>query len=155
MLQTIFRRLPIVVILPLSVILLTGCTSLDKAKDLVSDDSSSQITTENPVSRELTLEVIDQNNDSILKNIEFNEGESLYEILNAVISEPGDLEMEFTSFEFDGKESFFVKSINGYDPAADNSFWSFKVNGELSSVGISDYIPANGDKILFELETIN
>lgn len=154
--DTLSKRLPLFVILLLSVVTLTGCTYFDKAKEVI---SNSEKTTESEevenVSEKLGIEVLDQNGESIEVEVEFSKGQNLYEILNKAIYENDSLDMGFESFEIDGEAAFFITTINSYNPSADNKFWSFKVNDELSQVGIMQYFPNPNDKISFELDTIN
>jgi hypothetical protein len=154
--NTLSKRLPLFVILLLSVVTLTGCTYFDKAKEIINPiENKTQTDEVENVSEKLGIEVLDQNGESIEVEVEFSEGQNLYEILNKAIYENDSLDMSFDSFEFDGEVAFFITSINGYNPADDNKFWSFMVNGEMSPVGISQYFPNTNDKISFELETIN
>lgn len=154
--DTLSKRLPLTVILVLSVVTLTGCTYFDKAKEVINNNDEIQQEEEvTQVMQKTEITVLDQNGESIVTEAEFSEGENLYEILNKVIYDNEKLKIEFDSFEMDGETSFFITSINGYNPSADNKFWSFKVNGELSQVGISQYLPKADDKVSFELDTIN
>lgn len=154
--DTLSKRLPLAVILVLSVVTLTGCTYFDKAKEVINNNDEIQQEEEvTQVMQKTEITVLDQNGESIVTEAEFSEGENLYEILNKVIYDNEKLKIEFDSFEMDGETSFFITSINGYNPSADNKFWSFKVNGELSQVGISQYLPKADDKVSFELDTIN
>lgn len=50
-------------------------------------------------------------------------------------------------------ESAFVTSINGTKANSTNEFWSFKVNGEMASVGAGSYITKDGDTITWELSS--
>lgn len=154
--DTLSKKLPLAVILLLSVVTLTGCTYFDKAKEVINNSEETQQEEEvTQVMQKTEITVVDQNGESIVTEAEFTEGENLYEILNKVIYDNEKLKIEFDSFEMDGETSFFITSINGYNPSADNKFWSFKVNGELSQVGISQYLPKADDKVSFELDTIN
>jgi len=154
--DTLSKKLPLVVILVLSVVTLTGCTYFDKAKEVINNSEETQQEEEvTQVMQKTEITVVDQNGQSIVTEAEFTEGENLYEILNKVIYENENLKIEFDSFEMDGETAFFITSINGYNPSADNKFWSFKINGELSQVGISQYLPKADDKVSFELDTIN
>jgi len=154
--DTLSKKLPLAVILLLSVVTLTGCTYFDKAKEVINNSEETQQEEEvTQVMQKTEITVLDQNGESIVTEAEFSEGENLYEILNKVIYDNEKLKIEFDSFEMDGETSFFITSINGYNPSADNKFWSFKVNGELSQVGISQYLPKADDKVSFELDTIN
>lgn len=154
--DTLSRRFPLVVILLLSVVTLTGCTYFDKASEVLDNEDRSTQTEEienETLSTEIT--VTDQNGESIVYEVEFSEGENMYDILNNAIYQYETLKIDFESFEMDGEIAFFITSINGYNPSADNKFWSFKINGELSQVGITQYYPKANDKISFELDTIN
>lgn len=154
--DTLSKKLPLAVILLLSVVTLTGCTYFDKAKEVINNSEETQQEEEvTQVMQKTEITVVDQNGESIVTEAEFTEGENLYEILNKVIYDNENLKIEFDSFEMDGETAFFITSINGYNPSADNKFWSFKINGELSQVGISQYLPKADDKVSFELDTIN
>lgn len=154
--DTLSKKLPLAVILLLSVVTLTGCTYFDKAKEVINNSEETQQEEEvTQVMQKTEITVVDQNGESIVTEAEFTEGENLYEILNKVIYDNEKLKIEFDSFEMDGETAFFITSINGYNPSADNKFWSFKINGELSQVGISQYLPKADDKVSFELDTIN
>jgi len=63
-------------------------------------------------------------------------------------------DIEFQEFDFAGKTSYFITSINNYTPDPSTEFWAFLVNGEDSMVGVSDYIVQEGDRLHFEVEKI-
>lgn len=46
-----------------------------------------------------------------------------------------------------------VKSING-EAATDSTYWSFKVNGEIATVGADQYVTKSTDTITWELTKI-
>jgi hypothetical protein len=148
------KRLPLVVILLLSVLTLTGCTLFDKDKTTNQEPSVTQ-SEQDTVLQYVSIKVLDQNDNLIEQEVQLSEGENLYEILGKAMTSTNNLNIEFDLFEFNGETSFFITTINGYNPSDDNKFWSFKVNDELSTVGISDYMPKAEDVIKFELATIN
>jgi hypothetical protein len=50
-------------------------------------------------------------------------------------------------------ESAFINSINGLTANSSNEFWSFKVNGEMATVGAGSYMAKNNDTITWELSS--
>ena len=60
----------------------------------------------------------------------------------------GESNIAYTQYSF----GVFVTGINGVNTSG-NQFWEFKVNGQSSSVGVSDYICNNGDKLEFVIST--
>lgn len=50
-------------------------------------------------------------------------------------------------------ESSFITKINDVEANSSNEFWSFKVNGEMASVGAGSYTTKNSDTITWELST--
>lgn len=64
---------------------------------------------------------------------------------------------EDTEFSFDYDESdfgAFITSINNYHPDIASRFWAFLVNGEVSLVGVSDYMVIDGDELGFRVEEV-
>ncbi len=50
-------------------------------------------------------------------------------------------------------ESSFITKVNGVEANSSKEFWSFKVNGEMASVGAGSYTTKNSDTITWELST--
>jgi hypothetical protein len=50
-------------------------------------------------------------------------------------------------------ESSFITKINGVEANSSKEFWSFKVNGEMASVGAGSYTTKSSDIITWELST--
>jgi len=148
-----FPRLSLLFVVLSSLILLTGCTPFDRTKQTLTPNGNNIIPTES-ISQSITLEITGQDGEKSSREVPLTQGENVYELLNKAIVTSEDLVIEFESFDLDGKQSFFVSSINNYNPSADNKFWAFKINRELSQVGISDAIPNANDVISFELDTI-
>lgn len=148
-----FPRLSLLFVVVSSLILLTGCTLFDRTKQTLTPNGNNTSPTES-VSQTVTLEITGQDGEKSSREVPLAQGENVYELLNKAIVTSEDLVIEFESFDLDGKQSFFVSSINNYNPSADNKFWAFKINRELSPVGISDAIPNANDVISFELDTI-
>ncbi len=46
-----------------------------------------------------------------------------------------------------------ITEVNGYKPTS-KEFWEFKVNGQQSSVGVSEYLLIPGDKLELALSSI-
>lgn len=152
--NTFSKRLPVVVILLLSIFTFTGCTFFNNDTNSNGVNTNTQ-NEEDVVKKTVTVQVIDQNENLIETTTPLIDGENLYELLNKSMISTDNLKFEFDTFEFNDEVSFFITSINGYNPSEDNKFWAFKVNDELSPVGISDYMPQADDVIKFELDTIN
>lgn len=87
------------------------------------------------------------------KNFQLNTNadESLFETLKRFNSENSEFKLEYTQYDFGA----FVTSLSGITPDATSEFFSLKINGSDSMVGISDYKPKSGDKISFVLTKFN
>lgn len=47
-----------------------------------------------------------------------------------------------------------VVAIDGVEPAPNEAYWAFYVNGSLAAVGAGSYVTKNGDQIEWRLEEI-
>jgi len=80
--------------------------------------------------------------------VEYKEGESAFGVLKRL-----DRESEDFSFSYDESDlGVFITSINNYHPDITSKFWAFLINGEMSIVGVSDYIVREGDELGFRVE---
>ena len=60
-------------------------------------------------------------------------------------------------FSFDYDESdfgVFITSVNNYHPDVKSKFWAFLVNGEMSMVGVADYVINEGDTVVLRIEEV-
>jgi len=93
---------------------------------------------------ENTLNLITGDIDTTLK---FTEGQTFYEILQN--------EENIKLISFDGKEysglGFFVTDIGNLH-SKNGGFLVYYINGKEASVGVSSYIPQNGDIVLWKLK---
>lgn len=74
-------------------------------------------------------------------------------VLN-VLKELDEQDETFTFSYEDSQFGAFVTSINNYLPDISKEFWSFKINGELSMVGVSDYAVQEGDVLTFVTDMV-
>lgn len=133
----------------ISLVIFTGCSYIDDLKKGEAD--TSQVYEQG---EQVTLTIVDDEGKTFSYDLDYMENESAYQLLQRAMESNESLDIEFDEFAFDGETSYFIKSINGYNPTDDNSFWLFNVNNEMSSVGISSYIMNEGDRISFELDEI-
>jgi len=80
-------------------------------------------------------------------SVVFTSGQTLDQILNNLASKDSTFSYTTQTASFGA----FITTFNGTTADATKEFWSFKVNGEDSSVGISDFKPQNNDLIQFTL----
>lgn len=143
-----------ILFLSLSVLFFTGCRV---NQEVITQDSAST-----DLIQELGLEESSLVNLSVINNLGeelsfssgFSDGDTAYSFLQRLDEENENLTIEYNSFDFNGTPSYFITTINGYNPEVDNSYWSLYVNGEMSSVGISEYSLQPGDTISLEVESI-
>jgi len=77
------------------------------------------------------------------------EGTTLIDALTANVTEDGGVVYS------DGAYGAYITSICGHSENPDtNEYWVFTANGEPVMVGASDYIPADGDVIVFDLSPL-
>lgn len=81
----------------------------------------------------------------------YQESESAFDVMKKLVNENS----AFT-FGYDENDyGIFITSINNYHPDIESKFWSFLVNGEMSMVGVKDYIVNDGDELLFKIEEVS
>lgn len=65
-----------------------------------------------------------------------------------------DLLNKYCTTESQGQgQSAFITKINDVTANSTNEFWSFKVNGEMATVGAGSYITKSSDTIIWELSS--
>ena len=81
-------------------------------------------------------------------NVEFSEGESVFDILKRVLTDGG-VHLEFNlSPMFNNAYIEGIGNLYEFD-CGQRSGWKYSVNGEFPPVGCSDYKVKTGDKIVF------
>lgn len=78
----------------------------------------------------------------------FADGESLYEIMKN-LSEQNPQKFYFKTKTYGGLGEY-VDEINGIAPPV-GKYWIFYVNGDMSDVGISTFVPKEGDLIEWKI----
>lgn len=99
-------------------------------------------------SSEIILDILagDESTQQSFTN-DYIDGESAFSFLERTAKENSDFTFEYEEFSL----GMFITTINGVKADSNSEFWSFKINGNDASVGVSDYILKNGDVISFEL----
>ncbi|MFD1018533.1 DUF4430 domain-containing protein [Thalassobacillus hwangdonensis] len=128
------RILKMVFALLLSIGILTGCQSESGNADQTTE-------TEQNEQQEMKAEVVisKENGEEILqeKEIEFEEGQSLMEVMKA----------NFEVEESDG----FITGVEGVSAEeGEEKAWFYTINGEEAMVGANDYELESGDQIAFD-----
>lgn len=124
----------------------TNTSEISNTKDFIRQDLSKVTEKKEIIKKEaqIDLYVLDKK-----YNLEFNEGESLYDAMYYL------MEKESSDFYFSGKKNialgFFVESINGLKNS-NNKYWIYYVNTKEADIGISNYILKKSDIINWNLE---
>lgn len=83
------------------------------------------------------------------ENIETASGTSLIDAMAENITENGGVVYS------DGQYGAYITEICGCKENPDNAeYWVYTINGESAMVGASDYFPAEGDEIVFDLSPL-
>jgi hypothetical protein len=80
-------------------------------------------------------------------DIQFQKGESAFQLMNRADTQSDQLAFKFKDFSF-GK---YLAGVNGVDADEKSEFWEFNVNGNEAQVGVSDYVVQPGDSLAFIL----
>ena len=77
------------------------------------------------------------------------EGESLFDVMKRTVTDNGGVVYQ------DSEYGPFITGICGYDQDPDTGkYWTYTINGEYAMVGASEYYPAEGDKVNFDLSAM-
>lgn len=139
-------------VIAFTVLGLLGLGSYLKNRESNDQDSSSDVLS--ATVNQVTVEVKQDENNTTGYQIEFNENESVYDLLLRLQSKNVGFTVVSQEFDFDGQKSYFITTLNGVSPDPASQFWKFQVNGIDSSVGISDYFVNNEDTITFVIDNI-
>lgn len=129
-----------------------GLNPSDKNNQNTSSDISSSSVSTSDVSSEVSevsfqMKVTVEGKDVLFdKELKAEKGKSLMDIMKSDITEKGGI------VESNG----FISEICGVaQDATANKYWMYTVNGEFASVGAAEYYPAEGDKVVFDLQVVN
>jgi len=82
-------------------------------------------------------------------DVEITEGTSLIDAMAENITDNGGVVYSETEY------GAYITSICGYSENYEtNEYWVYTINGESAMVGASDYCPAEGDTIVFDLSPL-
>jgi len=77
------------------------------------------------------------------------EGENVFTYMKNLQEQNKDFTFSYSESQY----GIFVNSINGYSANIDNKeFWELLVNGEVSQVGIADYVIKSGDVLSWQID---
>lgn len=82
--------------------------------------------------------------------VEYKDEESAFDIMKRLGEESDEFNFEYNDSEF----GVFITGINGREAKEDEEFWSFLVNEEMSTVGVSGYSIKLNDNLGFKIEEI-
>lgn len=83
------------------------------------------------------------------EDVDIASGTSLIDAMAENITENGGVVYS------DGDYGAYITEICGYKENPDNAeYWVYTINGESAMVGASDYCPAEGDEIVFDLSPL-
>ncbi|KXT78579.1 Additional lipoprotein component of putative cobalamin ECF transporter [Streptococcus sp. DD13] len=122
----------------LAVVSLSACSQTTDQTQASSKESVTSHSTSQSLLK-ATITVTDYEKKETKTDVEFEEGQSLMEVLKA----------HFTIVEENG----LITSINGVSQDKDKGiYWMYKVNNEMASVGAKDFVLKNGDTVQFYQE---
>jgi hypothetical protein len=129
----------------LSILFLAVLLTSNFILGLVKNDSIKKVSNE---INTLSLSVfVGENDIKFEKEIYFREGQKLSQVLEEGFREG---HVEFKTIDYGGMMGEFVESINNYKNER-KRWWQYWINDKYSKVGISNYFPRGGDKIVFKL----
>ncbi|MFC4404317.1 DUF4430 domain-containing protein [Gracilibacillus xinjiangensis] len=114
----------------ITLLMLTGCftTESQEEQDSVNEES-------------LTIVISVENEDVSVNKIEIDDTVNLMDLL-------------VNNFEVEADQGM-ITSIEGYEQEPDEGkYWLFEVNGEMATVGASDYKVTPGDQVVFNLGVV-
>lgn len=128
-----------------SIFIFTGCTYIDQLRDRFE-----QATEQAP--DQYTISITDETGTSQSYQLDYIEGESLYESLNRASLINSEILVEFDVVEEGDDVLFVVSSLNGYNPSEDKKSWIYKVNGEKLDSPLTEVFINIDDQVSFEIE---
>ena len=117
--------------------------------ETTTDNSLVQVTDNN--TQDVIVEVIGKDEQMETYTVSYSGDQTVLQILQKLQGENVTFTFVYQQYDFGA----FVTGINGYVPSSAEAFWEFKINGESSMVGISDYTVQPSDKIEFVLTNID
>lgn len=118
-----------------SLLAFSGCTD----KSVESTDSSTKVSSSQKAESTATITLLDGEKELSKKEITFDKGENLYNVLKKNYAVEDD----------DG----MITSIDGHaQDAKQNKYWVFTKNDEQVNVGAKDVELKEGDRVVFKLE---
>lgn len=122
-----------------------GLNSNDNANKDVSSNISSDVSDVSEVSFQMTVTV--EGNEVLFdKELKAEEGETLLEAMKESFAAEN-----YSLVESDG---MITELCGQAQDAAANKYWMYTVNGEYASVGAAEYLPKEGDKVVFDLQVV-
>lgn len=83
------------------------------------------------------------------KNVTAREGEKLFDVMTRTVTDNGGVAYQ------DSEYGAYITGICGYDQDPDTGkYWTYTINGDYAMVGVSEYVPAEGDSIVFDLSAM-
>lgn len=122
-----------------------GLNSDNKADKNTSSNISSEVSEIAEVSFQMTVTV---EGEKVLfdKELKAEEGETLLEVMKDSFAAGN-----YSLVESDG---MITELCGEAQDAAANKYWMYTVNGEYASVGAAEYLPKEGDKVVFDLQVV-
>jgi len=130
----------------------------EENKDDVLGESGEQMIEESEVYVAVRADCSDYEEGSFLENgkklekycVLHEEDKNAFDVLKKLADEDEDFSFDYDESEF----GVFINSLNNYHPDIESRFWAFYVNGEMSIVGVSDYMVNKGDELGFRVEEV-
>lgn len=122
-----------------------GLNSDNNADENTSSNISSEVSETAEVSFKMTVTV---EGETVLfdKELKAEEGETLLEVMKESFADGN-----YSLVESDG---MITELCGEAQDAAANKYWMYTVNGEYASVGAAEYLPKEGDKVVFDLQVV-
>lgn len=142
--KTLWALYSLIIVITLSLVGVYLISSTDDKPGKTDSKTENQNVLSQTTSKQVEINVEDKS-----YNIDFQDGESVFDTLKRLQIKDSAFKFEYKQFDF----GVMINSMNDEIPDS-NHFWKFQVNGEDSAVGISDYKIKEGDTINFTLDEI-
>lgn len=119
----------------------TALDSLGTGEDLITEEA--------PLAQvDITIDYGDDNlaTTQLSVSLDPDQTEDLFAVLRRGLAES---DIEFTYKDFGGDMGMFIETINGVGKGSLSKWWQYWVNDEYATVGVSSYVPGDGDVIRF------